>query len=389
MTVNLSTILLIISSLITINCKLWHVQMEKKDAIRYDVKYSETAVGEVNLEGRFAQHTPVALINYMDTQYYGVISLGTPPQKFTVVFDTGSANLWIPSAKCDSSNEACKNHNTYDASKSSTYHANGTKFSIRYGDGSMQGFLSQDYLAIGGFRVEDQVFAEAVTQPGMTFVTAKYDGVFGLGFKETAVNRVVPPLYNMIAQGLIEKPIFSFYINPRIDDSFGGEVIFGGSDRKLYKGDFTYTPLTSKSHWQFRLEVVAVGTHKYFCEGGCDAIADTGSTLIGGPVGEVAEIHRIIEAKLTQSGRYEVDCKKINHLPKIRFNIAGRMFELDGKDYILEYKNANERTCFTGFMAVDIPPPFGPLWIIGDIFIAKFYMEFDMENMRIGFAEAQ
>uniref|UniRef100_A0A1B0CG30 Putative lysosomal aspartic protease n=1 Tax=Lutzomyia longipalpis TaxID=7200 RepID=A0A1B0CG30_LUTLO len=241
MTVNLSTILLIISSLITINCKLWHVQMEKKDAIRYDVKYSETAVGEVNLEGRFAQQTPVALINYMDTQYYGVISLGTPPQKFTVVFDTGSANLWIPSAKCDSSNEA-------------------------YGDGSMQGFLSQDCLAIGGFRVEDQVFAEAVTQPGMTFVTAKYDGVFGLGFKETAVNRVVPPLYNMIAQGLIEKPIFSFYINPRIDDSFGGEVIFGGSDRKLYKGDFTYTPLTSKSHWQFRLEVVAVGTHKYFCE---------------------------------------------------------------------------------------------------------------------------
>ena len=83
-----------------------------------------------------------------------------------------SSNLWVPSSKCTSI--ACFLHAKYESSASSTYKANGSEFSIQYGSGSMEGYVSQDTLRIGDLTIPNQDFAEATKEPGLAFAFGKF-----------------------------------------------------------------------------------------------------------------------------------------------------------------------------------------------------------------------
>nr|AFX73038.1 preprogaline A [Galium verum] len=247
------------------------------------------------------------LKNYLDAQYYGDISIGSPPQNFTVIFDTGSSNLWVPSSKCYFS-IACWIHHKYKGSKSSTYKKIGKSCSIRYGSGSISGFSSQDSVGVGDIVVKNQVFIEASREGSLSFVLAKFDGILGLGFQEIAVDDMVPVWYNMVNQGLVNEKVFSFWLNRDEDAEEGGELVFGGVDPKHFIGQHTYVPVTQKGYWQFEMgDVIVGGASTGFCEGGCKAIVDSGTSLLAGPTTIVTEINHAIGGE----GVVSVECKEI------------------------------------------------------------------------------
>jgi phytepsin len=59
--------------------------------------------------------------------------------------------------------------------------------------------------------------------------------------------------YNMLDQGLVKEPVFSFWLNrDATDQEHGGELVFGGVDPKHFEGEHIYAPVTRKGYWQVR-----------------------------------------------------------------------------------------------------------------------------------------
>ncbi|KAL7207427.1 hypothetical protein ACSBR1_029391 [Camellia fascicularis] len=191
----------------------------------------------------------VYLKNFMDTQYYGEIGIGSPPQHFAVVFDTGSSNLWVPSSKCHFS-IACYMHSKYRAKLSNTYTEIGTSCKIHYGSGSIFGFFSQDNVRFGDVIIKDQVFTEATKEGLFMFLLAQFDGIIGLGFQDIAVGQVSPVWYNMVKQGLVSRQVFSLWLNRDHTSKIGGEIVFGGVDWRHFRGDHTFAPIAQNGYWQ-------------------------------------------------------------------------------------------------------------------------------------------
>jgi len=236
--------------------------------------------------------------NFMDAQYYGEVAIGTPAQNFKVVFDTGSSNLWVPSQKCWS--PACWIHNYYKSGKSSSYVANGTKFGITYGSGSVKGFWSVDSVGVAGVTAKNVIFGEVTTLKGISFLASKFDGILGMGWAEISMDHIPPVFNTMLDQGLIDEPSYSFYLT-KTPGSAGSSLVLGGENPDYRVEDFKYHELTKESYWQIAIDNVSMKDQTFSNMVG---IVDTGTSVLVGP--------KDVINKLTATLPASIDCNNLS-----------------------------------------------------------------------------
>ncbi|XP_068453350.1 pepsin A-like [Clinocottus analis] len=327
-----------------------------------------------NPMAKFFQGGSEAMTNDADLSYYGVISIGTPPQSFSVIFDTGSSNLWVPSVYCSS--QACNNHRKFNPQQSSTFKWGSQSLSIQYGTGSMTGYLAIDNVEVGGITVSEQVFGISRTEaPFMAHMAA--DGILGLAFQSIASDNVVPVMDNMIKEGLVSQPLFSVYLSGNSDQ--GSEVVFGGIDSSHYTGPITWISLSSATYWQIKMDSVTINGQVVACAGGCQAIIDTGTSQIVGPSSDINNMNSWVGASTNQYGESTVNCQNIQSMPEITFTLDGHDFVVPASAYV----SVSSYGCNTGFGSGG-----SDLWILGDVFIREFYAIFDHQNQQIGLAKS-
>jgi len=324
--------------------------------------------------------------DYGNAQYYGVVEIGTPPQSFEVIYDTGSSNLWVPKVGCTHCGLPFISHKQkYDESKSSSYEEDGDEFSIMYGSGSVKGFFSKDDVTLANdIVINEQGFAEVTDAGGLgvAYSLGKFDGILGLGFSSISVGERTTVFENAIKQNKVDQPIFAFYLG----DNKPGELTFGGYDSSKFEGELEYVKLAAATYWQINMDSIKAGDYEQTSsdDDQITAIVDSGTSLITGPKVEIAKLAEAVGAKANIMGEYTISCDKVDDIPDVVFKINGNEYSIPGPKTVIQAQG----TCLFAFMALEIPPP-GPQWILGDVFMREYYTVFNYHDKSIGFAKAK
>jgi len=362
--------------LAAVTARVIKVQLHKMELTVEELSESihQTSVDSRRGGARWGRHPHALVINdYMNAQYYGEIEVGTPGQRQRVIFDTGSSNLWVPSSWVPF-------HNKFKSSRSSTYKPNETEFKIEYGSGPVQGHFMSDNVKLADMTLESFIMAEVSPWGLSGYLFSHYDGIMGLGFDSISVGGVPTVMTALVERNMLDEQVFAFYLG----NHRPGELVLGGVDEAHYTGDFHYVPLSETTYWQVALEGMRMGPQSV--SNASAAIVDSGTSLLAGPSADVKAIMDVLGATSIWGNEYFVNCWK--EFPDLIITLGGRDFALRKEDLILVWPTPDNPNCMLGLMGFDLPPDREPMWILGDVFMRRFYTKFDWGRQRLGFATA-
>jgi cathepsin D len=194
-------------------------------------------------------------------------------------------------------------------------------------------------------------------------------GILGLAYGSISVDG----LPTFIDSSDLKDKSFAFYLHENPDKSF---MTLPGYEESAKDGDFQYHNVIEEKYWSLNFTGAAQGSNKIDVTG-YKAVIDSGTSVLVGPF----DIVNKITANITVSS----DCSNLNTLPNISFFLDGIEYALTPADYVLKVSELGQTECVLAVMGSDFPSGFD-YFILGDVFMRKYYTYFDKNNNRVGFA---
>ncbi|KAK3348235.1 aspartic peptidase domain-containing protein [Neurospora tetraspora] len=185
-----------------------------------------------------------------ELQWLATITVGTPPQTFKVVLDTGSTALILPRSNCTN----CGKHSFFDPSKSTSFSPQPALFQpIEYGTGADTVPLNQtgraecevvtDTVSIQGLSAPKQEFMLCHSY-GEALSSQLADGILGIGFNDISAwdengnFTYLPLLPNLVSEGQLPNRIVGLALGSggKKHQQRGPEASIGGADCARYRG---------------------------------------------------------------------------------------------------------------------------------------------------------
>lgn len=319
------------------------------------------------------------------TAYYGKLEVGTPRQAFTVVFDTGSGNLMIPSTYCQS--RACTMHRRFDRKASSSaedIEADGSKskkgaprdqITVTFGTGEISGVFLKDEVCIGNL-CSNVHFVGATDETDDPFTSFNFDGVLGLALPEMSQGPDFSVMDHFVRGKALKRDLFSVFLSD--SELENSEISFGEIKQDRMASDMFWQPVSRDTgYWQVQIKDIAINNKPQNLCNDCQVAVDTGTSQLAGPT----EIINDLSARLNVKN----DCSNYKDLPTLGFVMGDNILNLKPQDYV----DKGNDGCEVALMPLDVPPPNGPLFIFGDPFLRKYYTAYDRQRNQVGFATAR
>ncbi|SGZ18061.1 BQ5605_C020g09161 [Microbotryum silenes-dioicae] len=339
----------------------------------------------------------------------GPVYIGTPAKKFSIYFDTGSADMTLASNKCP--NSSCGSKTRYNVGQSSTGKSTGGQVETNYVDGTTtEGSVVTDTVKVGGISVTKQAIISS-TSMSKTVKGLPSDGLLGLAFSELSASGLTTLPWTQYAQDTTHSRF-----GLRLSNTAGASLItFGGISPNHIAGDLTWYKVgKTKGAWSYTYWQVANSAayinNKVVSTSRVQYILDSGTTLIVAPLDGAKKFWaKVPGSKKHDSQSWTYPCK---NAPKVGFVLGGtgrqwmvsassQCFHRPGRNFFLTYGliqsssakiafnlghvSGNTTRCLGAVVGMDLG--LGSAWILGDSFLTGVYAAFDVKNRLFGLAD--